>query len=1619
MTRSSDWGITRCIRVGAPLLILIVFALLARPGVAAAESLCTDTWTGPSEGPWTSAEYWSAGKAPTSADVACVPSGHVVWASGTNAVAVVQGAGTLQVEGGTFEVASGLETSELANLNIKGGIMASAATIRISKSFKFTGGAVVGSGQTVVLPSASGVFEGFMGTYTIVNEGTLSMDSGQARMTNAAVVENDGTFILNSPYPLIGEATALFKNKGTLEKTEGTERSVLEVPFENLGVASVSTGHLRFERGGTSQATATWAASAGAEFELWTQPYSFEGGTVSGQLRVEGASVTVNATKLSAATLAIHGGSLSFSSADTLQALDLAGGTVAGAGTLTIASSLVWTGGSMSGGGTTTLASSSSATLEGPGSPSLTNRRLINEGTFTFSATNEGQLFMFAGATLENQGTLVTNSKFPIVHSAEAPVVVNTGTLEKQVTGTFEIEPSFANLGVVKPGPGKYKFDRPASAAEASSLNGLCESADFPWRPDVKCGDPVNAATGNLVEQQCDLAVTGRGSALDVTRTYNSQDAAAGQSGIFGRGWSTLYDSTLEVGPTSLPEGYSEILYQQARLKTADGATVLFAYASGKYVAPSGSPDRLTPDKTHEHAMDVETADGTVYRYGPIASSTHVEVGHLEAVTDHNGNETTISYSEERPSQIKDSTGRTLELVYNPEGLVSSAKGPGGHTATYSYEGGDLTGVTLPGAAAPSWRFKYDTSSQLTELKDGRGDTTTTEYDSSHRAISQTDPRGHTTSFEYNPFLTRVEDKATGAKTAIWLTSNDEPATITRGAETTHATTRTYRYNESGEPIAITDGRGYTTHYTYAEDNRTSEEDPLKDTWKWTYDAHHRVKTITTPRGETTTITRETKGNPETIERPAPKGETQTYHLKYGSRGELLSDEDPLKHATKFEYDSRGDTTAEIDPEGGKTTWTYDEAGEPLTTVSPRGHITGAKESTYTTTIERDGQERTVKVTDPLKGITKYAYDPAGNLESLTDANEHTTVFAYNANNQLTKATEPTGLATESEYDSLGNVVSTTDGAKHITKYVRNVLGQVEETVDPRGRRNLREYDADGNVIAETDPKKRITTYIYDGAERLTNIGYSESSTHSVALGYNADGASTSMEDATGTTTWEYDELDRLTHAKDGHGDIVEYGYDLANEPTSVTYPNGKAVIQAFDAAGRLKSVTDWLEHTTTFKYDAEANQTVTVFPGGTGDEDIYGYDAAGRVSNVEMKKGTELLASLSYKRDGLGQITSTTQTGLPGEEKLAVKYDEDNRLVKAGAIKFEYDLANNLTANGATGNSYSAASELEKGGTQSYVFNEAGERTRWSPPIAASTNYSYDQSGNLTAVSREKEGAKPAIEDAYSYNGYGMRMAETVGGSTTFWAWDEALSLPLILTDGSRNYVYGPEGIAVEQIDNEGHVAYLHHDQQGSTRVITGASGAKEGAATYTAFGAVASSSGTATSPLGYDGQYTDADTGLIYLRARAYDPATAQFVSRDPLVAITREPYSYAADNPLNQSDWSGEGEREVVLPCPPFCAPPVTPSEAGEALEWVAEGVKEGAEITWRGLESVWSSSGNDDCAERGNELKREAEAILGRKHNPAKRKEYHDWKGKLSRRDKRLLKEYDVPRPRKRN
>ena len=102
-------------------------------------------------------------------------------------------------------------------------------------------------------------------------------------------------------------------------------------------------------------------------------------------------------------------------------------------------------------------------------------------------------------------------------------------------------------------------------------------------------------------------------------------------------------------------------------------------------------------------------------------------------------------------------------------------------------------------------------------------------------------------------------------------------------------------------------------------------------------------------------------------------------------------------------------------------------------------------------------------------------------------------------------------------------------------------------------------------------------------------------------------------------------------------------------------------------------------------------------------------------------------------------------------------------------------------------------------------TYDEFGERTKTKPASGPATIYGYDQAGNLTSVERPKEGEVSEIKDAYAYNGEGLRASQTISGTSTFLAWDMAESLPLILSDGTNSYIYGPGGLPFEQVSTAG----------------------------------------------------------------------------------------------------------------------------------------------------------------------------------------------------------------------
>ncbi len=1567
--------------------LLAVSAVAA--STAAAESLCTDTWTGPAEGSWATSSDWSAGT-PTSSSVACLGSGTTVW-TGSGTAAVVQDAGHLLVSS-HFEVGGLLaEPSTVANLTIEKNHEVS-TTAEMVVTHELVGeGYVTGGGSLVVGSSATawtvGVFDILSATFR--NEGTFTVGQNSGIDGEHAILENAGTLIVNADnsgenHFLNASKESQLINTGTIERTEAGGSTEIYFPIDNHGDITDAVGTLAFMGGGstTGGSGGTWTAESGANIVFSGSNEVGRGATFVGDIDAVAKTLTVDGLHAENAnvnvtnpaccstntTLMVSGSEPSKIRDLTVEKLENDRGwspSIQGSGTLKVTHTLVAGAVGMYGKGTMLIEHGASGTIASPYEEEgaqlpMEEYTLQNEGSLEIN--QDAGIVGSAGSEIINDGTLTVNGETAaenhgIVGFYGSSQLINHGTIQKtKGTGKTAIEVSVSNYGRIHAATGKFDIPHEHNFSKNTKDGKRNKSALSAL--EANCADPVNCQTGNFYESQTDIAVGGRGVGLNLTRTYNAQAAAAGEHGTFGYGWTSSFGEHL----TFNTEAHTVTVVQE------EGSAVTFTEEGGKLVAPGWTQDELTGSS--ETGYTLTMSNQMVYKFSGA--------GVLESVTDANGNKTSLSYNEKgQVATITDPAGRKIKLAYNGEGLVESATDPMGHVVKYAYESGNLASVTMPGESSPSWHFKYDGSHRMTSMTNGVGGETKNTYDSENRVTEQTDPSGATIKWEYEPFATKITNEATGSVTLDEYTSEYQLSAITHGYGTEHATTESWTYNEHGEPLTHTDGNGYTTTYEYnAAGDKTTETDPEGHETKWAYNSHHQVTSETSPSGEKTTIEYDEHGNPIKVSRPAPEEKTQITKYEYNGHGEMTAMIDPLEHKWSYGYDEAGNRTSETDPEGDKTTWGYNEDSQQTSEVAPAGNVEGAEPSKYTTSTELNALGEPVKITQPEGQETLYAYNPDGDQTSVTDANGHKTTTTYNSEDQPIKITEPSGAKQETEYNGEGQITAQIDGNKHTTKYVRNVLGEVTEVINPLEKKIKENYDADGNLATVTDALGRTTTYSYNKQDQPTKIGYSEEATHSVEYEYNTNGQVLAMHDGTGTTSYSYNQLGELTETKDGHGNKAAYAYNLAGDITQITYPNGKAVKDNYDKASRLSSLTDWLGHTIGFSYTAGSQPEAISFPEEAGESDHYAYNRTGQVTEARMLKGSETLAKVAYERDHDGQVTKETQSGLPGEATTEYGYTSNERLEKASGTGYEYDSAGNPTKLGTVTSTFNAADELTKAGSTTYSYNEVGQRTKTTPESGPATTYAYDQAGNLISVKRPEEGETAKIEDAYTYNGNNLRASETINGTTKYLAWQLTSTTPQLLSDGTNSYIYGPEGPA-EQINTEEHATYLHHDQQGSTRLLTNETGETTGAYTYGPYGETTGHTGTAITPLGYDAQYTSPDTGLIYLRARTYDPSTAQFLTVDPAVAETGAPYSYTNDNPTTYTDRSGLSLEEINGPCWWCGTIPLLPPAVKEAI---GKGIEESANAASKYVTANASEDEGEEALHKAEAIAKEAACKL---------------------------------------
>jgi YD repeat-containing protein len=411
-----------------------------------------------------------------------------------------------------------------------------------------------------------------------------------------------------------------------------------------------------------------------------------------------------------------------------------------------------------------------------------------------------------------------------------------------------------------------------------------------------------------------------------------------------------------------------------------------------------------------------------------------------------------------------------------------------------------------------------------------------------------------------------------------------------------------------------------------------------------------------------------------------------------------------------------------------------------------------------------------------------------------------------------------------------------------------NQLNQVSTTTNGNGIVTTLTYDQMGRVVRRQSSNGAVVTYAYDVFGNRTN-----------------------MTDYTGTTFYQYDDLNRLTavtYSKDnilGNADdlVLSYEYDLAGNKTAIVYPGGERIQYTYDNAGRMSTVNN-VTRSLLFQYTYNpVTGQLTKLTRPNGIETDYSYDGMGRLTNIlhQTTSGGALKAQYGYTLDAIGKATLLTIKLPSGTRLEQYNYDyfdrltnavyADNGVISANSLSVSYTYdgnGNRLTMTTKTNNAVTEIRSYIYGNENrllavtnqsgaliaSYAYDPAGNRLQ-----KVTTNntafYTYDERNLMTSYGDKTN------QIAYTCNGDAQRVSQTLSSALTTYIIDPSRSPFEVVQErnGSTvtaSYTFGATRLATW---NGSAVTFELTDQLGSVRLVTDAGGNVIQSYNYDAFGA------------------------------------------------------------------------------------------------------------------------------------------------------------------------------------
>ena len=935
--------------------------------------------------------------------------------------------------------------------------------------------------------------------------------------------------------------------------------------------------------------------------------------------------------------------------------------------------------------------------------------------------------------------------------------------------------PQYLNTGYIRNYLKEQKIstDRPSIDVSRATITGAVYSAGYAL-------DPVNVATGNFIEHECDLSFehAPAASLIKLERMYNSVAVTYPEeapSGIFGLGWSSTLDTQLTLSNTGavwhtpdgrtlafprMGDGFGRVPSESYWLSKTVPGDELYSYvstATTKAIKTAENAGRKVSAPTAPaYYWVVYNSKHVRYFYDPSGAWTGVMEGHYATLTLPLYSSDSATGALELTDIVHPASGRGLQIRYGSSPRDNRIRPDSASTylidhdvqildtVTYIYDDDDLlAAVNRPDGIR---RYTHNAKRLIEEVWDVNGHREVTNtYDGQGRVVHQLTEHSREVSFVYAPgIMTIVADAITGDSSNIWRSDEHGRLSSMTAAD---GSRQVMRYDKFGNRISVTERDGSTISRSYDSHSRLAKQlTPEGALSKYTWDEHNRLLTTSVCDFRD----RLNPGDPVVV--------SYTYEST-GANPNPITMTDGNGHTTEYSWDEYGNLLSVTDPTGVRTTYTYNARQELISITNGVGD---------TVHLEYDKHGRIVQVRDALGHVTATHWNSAGQLASVTDAagSRWSLTYPELAPEELDVPAFVRQSDTHRVRDTsrpMGQLpVSLTDPYGHVTHFEYNNGNQITAVTDPLGRTNRAVFDAWGNMVKTINALGAVTNYEYDGLSQL--IAVTDPLGARSEFDYDLAGEISQITDATGVVT--HRTVDRRTGKE-----TTSSGGILGSSFRHVDYL-GRVIIEGENNTQNFTSsqpVRRASQNSKSSSASPRSGETVTEFTA---------YDAAG--NPVETL-------------DAHGGLTRRT-------------YDAANRLIRevsaAGRTQtFDYDQAGRLRRIGV-------------GLSVPEQKPAVSENVEWEEPTAwAYTTLTYDAASRIIARTYPD-----GTTEHTTYDALGRIVRVQHGARTATYAYDRCSRL-IRMSDnsaGNRRFIYDAAGQLVTAVDALGYRTHFEYDAAG-----------------------------------------------------------------------------------------------------------------------------------------------------------------------------------------------------------